>query len=353
MSARRQRPCIQPDNGISPEKAVQTGREKEPFPDIKFDNEVSSDAIKSRSGRKLLLDIAEEAGSTIINNITAWQEMKFNEYAGSEDRYSIDVHLRIMRELSAIDVETIKKFDKFNCLRLLDRNNEYNDPKKLTLGTKYNPSCHFERNGVKDGIQFVSDRYDSINDRDEFSSFMKNVLRCHHRFEEKDLVYLKHYRFCMYFWTEYVPKHIEFIENLIEDHKFDDIECVPTLAGNVYVPADVYSRGIKDYVVNKNILVDIRIPDMIDEVRRMLKTSIDAYIRLDEKKAQSVIDADDVLDGLFVSAKSELVNMIKTSFDGIEEAPDALLAAKYLERMGDHCVNLSKQLIWTISGEIN
>ncbi len=110
---------------------------------------------------------------------------------------------------------------------------------------------------------------------------------------------------------------------------------------------------VMDYVVNKNILVDIRIPDMIDEVRRMLKTSIDAYIRLDEKKAQSVIDADDVLDGLFVSAKSELVNMIKTSFDGIEEAPDALLAAKYLERMGDHCVNLSKQLIWTISGEIN
>lgn len=238
---------------------VDVGREKEPFPDIKFDNEVSSDAIKSRSGRKLLLDIAEEAGSTIINNITAWQEMKFNEYAGSEDRYSIDVHLRIMRELSAIDVETIKKFDKFNCLRLLDRNNEYNDPKKLTLGTKYNPSCHFERNGVKDGIQFVSDRYDSINDRDEFSSFMKNVLRCHHRFEEKDLVYLKHYRFCMYFWTEYVPKHIEFIENLIEDHKFDDIECVPTLAGNVYVPADVYSRGIKDYVVNK-------IPDWEDKL---------------------------------------------------------------------------------------
>lgn len=230
---------------------VDVDREKEPFPDIKFDNEVSSDAIKSRSGRKLLLDIAEAAGSTIINDITAWQEKKFNEYVGFEDRYSIDVHLKIVKELSAIDVETIKKFDKFNYLRILDRNNEYNEPKKLTLGTKYNPSCHFERNGVKDGIKFVSDRYDSINDEDKFSSFMKNVLRCHHRFEENDLIYLKHYRFCVYFWAEYVPKHIEFIENLIEDQKFDDIECVPTLAGNVYVPADVYSRGIKDYVVNK------------------------------------------------------------------------------------------------------
>ena len=238
---------------------VDVGREKEPFPDIKFDNEVSADAIKSRSGRKLLLDIAEEAGGTIINDITAWQEKKFNEYAGCEDSYSIDVHLRVMRELSGIHVETIKKFANLNYLRLLDSNDEYQEPKKLTLGTKFNPSCHFERNGVKEGIKFVSNRYDSINYEDAFSALIKNVLKCHYRFEEKDLAYLKNYRFCVYFWAEYVPKHVDFVEGLIEDNKFDDIECVPTLAGNVYVPADVYSRSIKEYVVNK-------IPDWEDKL---------------------------------------------------------------------------------------
>lgn len=238
---------------------VDVGREKEPFPDIKFDNEVSGDAIKSRSGRKLLLDIAEEADGTIINDITAWQERKFNEYAGCEDNYSIDMHLRIMRELSAIDVETIKKFGNLNYLRLLDRNDEYQEPKKLTLGTKFNPACHFERNGVKDGIKFVSDRYDSINYEDALSELMKIILKCHHGFEDKDLVFLKNYQFCVYFWAEYVPKHEDFVEDLIEENKFDDIECVPTLAGNVYVPVDVYSRGIKEYVVNK-------IPDWNDKL---------------------------------------------------------------------------------------
>ena len=238
---------------------VDVSREKEPFKDIKFDKEVSSEAINSRNGRNLLLDIAEEAGSIIINDITAWQEKKFNEYAGCEDHYTIEVHLRIMKELSAIDVETIKKFGNLNYLRLLDRDDKYQEPKKLTLGTKYNPSCHFERNGVRDSILFVSDRYASINDDDKFSSFLKNVLRCHHRFEEKDLVYLKYYRFCVYFWAEYVPKHIEFVENLMKDNKFIDIECVPTHAGNVYVPSDVYSRGIKEYVVNK-------IPDWEDKL---------------------------------------------------------------------------------------
>lgn len=230
---------------------VDVGREKEPFPDIKFDNEVSVDAIKSRSGRKLLLDIAEDAGGTIINDITAWQEKKFNEYAGCEDSYSIDVHLKVMRELSGIDIETIKKFANLKHLRLLDSNDEYQEPKKLTLGTKFNPDCHFEHNGVKDGIKFVSDRYDSINDDDAFSSLMKKVLKCHHQFDDKDLIHLKNYRFCVYFWAEYVPRHVVSVEGLMENNKFDDIECVPTLAGNVHVPADVYSRGIERYVVNK------------------------------------------------------------------------------------------------------
>lgn len=238
---------------------VDIGREKEPFKDIQFDKEVSPGAIKSRNGRKLLLEIAEEAGSIIINDISSWQERKFNEYVGREDCHSVDVHLRIMKEIAEIDVETLKKFGNLSHLRLLDRDDKYKEPKLLTLGTKFNPSCHFERNGVRDGIVFVSDRYVSINDDDNFSSFLKTVLRCHYRFEEKDLTYLKNYRFCVYFWAEYVPKHVDFVEGLIEDNKFDDIECVPTLAGNVYVPADVYSRSIKEYVVNK-------IPDWEDKL---------------------------------------------------------------------------------------
>ena len=107
------------------------------------------------------------------------------------------------------------------------------------------------------------------------------------------------------------------------------------------------------YCGNREILIKIGLSKMIEQVSRMLTESIDAFVMRNEEKAESVIAEDDVLDSLFVSAMEELVKMIKTSFDGIEEAPDALLAAKYLERMGDHCVNLSKQLIWSISGDMN
>ncbi len=108
-----------------------------------------------------------------------------------------------------------------------------------------------------------------------------------------------------------------------------------------------------NYCENRDILHKIGLPKMIEEVSKMLSSSIDAFVMRNEEKANNVIKEDDVLDSLFVSAKEQLIRMIKTSVDGIEEAPDALLAAKYLERMGDHCVNLSRQLIWSVSGDMN
>lgn len=255
---------------------VDVNKEKEPFPDISFDNQIDSSVIATRSARKLLLDIAGEAGSLIIDDITQWQETKFNAYAGCEDDYSIEEHLRIIEELTSIDVETIKSFKDLNYLRLLNRDDEYSLPKELTLGTRYNPGCHFEKYGVLEGIDFVSDRYSAINSDDSFSNLAKKVLKCHHLFEENDVKYLMKFRFCAYFWAEYAPRHFDFVEGLIEDGVFDDAECVPTMAGNVYVPADVYARSIKEYVVNKipeweDKLPTTDIPENEDENKDLLK----------------------------------------------------------------------------------
>ena len=89
---------------------------------------------------------------------------------------------------------------------------------------------------------------------------------------------------------------------------------------------------------------------MIGNVRKMLKMSIDSYLSSDVSKSQEVVDADDVLDKLFVKAKDELTDSIKRGAEGVEFAPDVLLAAKYLERMGDHAVNIARQIIWAETG---
>lgn len=255
---------------------IDVNKEKEPFPCIIFGNQIDSTIITSRSAKKLLLDIGDEAECHIINDITEWQETKFNTYAGCEDDYTIEQHLEIIKELACIDFETIKTFKDLSYLKLLDRDDYYTSPKDLTLGSLYNPACHFEKHGIKDDITFLSNRYAELGISETFSNFAKKVLKCHYLFDESDLIYLSNYRFCIYFWAEYAPKHFDYIEGLIEDGKFDDVQCVPTMAGNVYVPADVYSRNIKEYVVNKfpnweDTLPATGIPENEDESKDLFR----------------------------------------------------------------------------------
>ncbi len=230
---------------------VDVAKDKEPFPDISFDKEISNSAATNRNARKLLLDIASEADSLVISDVTTWQECKLDEYAGNEDKYSVENHLKFIKELSAIDTETLKTFESRKQLRLLDSDDEYQDPEDLTLGSQFKTSCLFEKYGVTEGLNFISNRYADVNIDGLFAEMAKKVLGVHYRFEKDDIQHLSNFNFAIYFWSEYALKHIEFVEGLIEDGEFEDALCVPTMAGNVYEPGDVYSRKIVDFVAKK------------------------------------------------------------------------------------------------------
>ena len=83
----------------------------------------------------------------------------------------------------------------------------------------------------------------------------------------------------------------------------------------------------------------------------MLKGSIDAYVNRDVKAALNVCKTDDRVDDYFNKVKDQLINMIKTDAKGAEEAPDALMVAKYFERIGDHAVNIAEWVEYSITGE--
>ena len=83
----------------------------------------------------------------------------------------------------------------------------------------------------------------------------------------------------------------------------------------------------------------------------MLKGSIDAYVNRDVKAALNVCKTDDRVDDYFNKVKDQLINMIKADAKGAEEAPDALMVAKYFERLGDHCVNLAEWVIYAFTGK--
>lgn len=89
---------------------------------------------------------------------------------------------------------------------------------------------------------------------------------------------------------------------------------------------------------------------MAEEAIRMVRESVEAFVRLDLNLARAVIAYDDVVDGWFCRIKQELIAIIASDSSRGEECLDILMVAKYLERIGDHATNLAEWVEYAITG---
>jgi phosphate transport system protein len=86
------------------------------------------------------------------------------------------------------------------------------------------------------------------------------------------------------------------------------------------------------------------IPAMAAAAREMVRSSIEAFIAQDVETAKQIEKQDDVVDELFSKVKDDVVDLLKKSSEHIDQCIDLLMVAKYLERIGDHAVNVCE---WT------
>lgn len=92
--------------------------------------------------------------------------------------------------------------------------------------------------------------------------------------------------------------------------------------------------------------------DMALSVIKMVNGSVEAFLNNDTKQAHEVMDYDDVVDRHFDGMKELLIETIRTDRSMGSCAIDLLMIAKYLERIGDHAVNIAKWVIFVETGEI-
>lgn len=85
----------------------------------------------------------------------------------------------------------------------------------------------------------------------------------------------------------------------------------------------------------------------------MLNHSMEAYIEKDISKANEVIEHDDIVDGLFVEVKRDVIELILNNPGEGEEATDILMIAKYFERIGDHATNIAEWVIYSLKQNDN
>jgi len=119
----------------------------------------------------------------------------------------------------------------------------------------------------------------------------------------------------------------------IGDQAADIAEIVLVMLSEGYAPEDVG-----------------HIMEMAAETIRMVTGSVDAYVRQDLDAAGRVIAHDDIIDSYFTQVKTVLIQkIVEKPADG-EQILDLLMIDKYLERIGDHAVNIAEWVIFSVTG---
>jgi len=85
-------------------------------------------------------------------------------------------------------------------------------------------------------------------------------------------------------------------------------------------------------------------------VQKMLKDSLDAFVEMDAKKADSVLKSDDAVDDLTEKYVTELIGMATKSPASINVIFPVTSLVRYLERIADHSTNIAELAIYMVKG---
>lgn len=116
-----------------------------------------------------------------------------------------------------------------------------------------------------------------------------------------------------------------------------DIERIADQASDI---AEIILHLHVDTASTVGVMEDIY--RMGDLVLKMVKQAIGAYVQVDLASAAEVIAKDDVADASFNRISGEIAHYIADHPDEAQTALDLFMITKYLERLGDHAVNVAE-----------
>lgn len=97
---------------------------------------------------------------------------------------------------------------------------------------------------------------------------------------------------------------------------------------------------------------DKQLISMMGEAGSMLRESMEAFVEGDVQTAKMVVDSDDAVDDLFNLVKESMMEAIHAHSLDADRVVDNLMIAKYLEKVGDHAVNIAKWAVFQMTGEL-
>jgi phosphate transport system protein len=120
-----------------------------------------------------------------------------------------------------------------------------------------------------------------------------------------------------------------------------DLERVGDLAVNV-------GEAAQQYLLHPPVKPLLDLPRMGELAMKMLRESLDAFVRRDVGLAQEVLSQDDWLDAFKGQVFRELLTYMLSNPSTVEPAVDLILISRHLERVGDHATNIAEDVIFLV-----
>lgn len=91
---------------------------------------------------------------------------------------------------------------------------------------------------------------------------------------------------------------------------------------------------------------------MSDGVKEQLHSAMECFLERDMERADEVIKGDDLIDDLFNQVKEDIIRFLREEAFPADECIDVMMIAKYLEKIGDHAVNIAQWECFRETGNI-
>lgn len=142
---------------------------------------------------------------------------------------------------------------------------------------------------------------------------------------------------CMRLLLRQQPVAKDFREVSAAMKMITDIERIGDQAGDIgdliaAIPEEKYFKEL------------VHLKKMGELAKTMVHNSVESFIKNDEALADKTIKDDDMMDKWFGEVKGELIDYIAKDATVADQAITFMMIAKYLERIGDHAVNVCE---WT------
>ena len=139
-----------------------------------------------------------------------------------------------------------------------------------------------------------------------------------------------------------VAKDLRFILSVIKINT--DLERMGDQAVNI-----AYTG--KDYLTRPALNYSSEIAKMSEIVKKMVKDSLDCFVRGDVELARKVLSEDDQVDEMKDTCYEKLMTHMKQHSNDVEAAMDLIFVARNLERLGDHATNIAEDVIYAMTGK--